>query len=385
MKLLVTGGAGFIGSNFIRYWLKKYPNDSILNLDKLTYAGNPYGEPGKEKPANLRDLEENPNLKFVKFDITCPIDTKESKIENDPLKKVELEGRFDRKKFLQLVDFISESDAVVHFAAESHVDRSLLEKGGHPTAFEFVISNVYGTHIMLEAAVKAWQGKMSQKRFHHVSTDEVFGTLQLGEKNKFNELTRYAPRSPYAASKASADHLVRAYNISFGLPTTISNTENNYGPYLYPEKLLSLAITNLLEGKKVPIYGEGKNVRDWLYVEDHCFGIDLILKKGKPGETYCIGGLTQDINNLQLIKKVLVIMGKDENYIEFVKDRPGHDLRYAIDWSKAERELGYRPQHDLDTYLVKMINWYKENEQWWKQIKSGKLYKEYYRKQYELR
>ena len=382
MKLLVTGGAGFIGSNFIRYWLKSHPDDSIVNLDKLSYAGNPYGKPGNEKPANLKDLENNPNLTFFKFDITCPLETAESLNTIDPLDKMEKQGRFDRRKFEELIAIIRESDAVVHFAAESHVDRSLLEKGTHPIAFDFVISNVYGTHIMLEAALKAWNGNLEHKRFHHVSTDEVFGALELDEERKFHEATRYEPRSPYAATKASSDHLVRSYGISFGLPITISNTENNYGPYMYPEKLLALAITNIIEGKKVPVYGDGLYVRDWLYVDDHCRGIDLILEKGKPGQTYCIGGLTQDVNNLELIKKVLKIMGKDESLIEFIKDRPGHDRRYAVDWSKAKKELGYEPRHDIDAYLAKMIQWYQDNQEWWKPIKNGDFYKDYYRKQY---
>jgi dTDP-glucose 4,6-dehydratase len=373
MRLLITGGAGFIGSNFIHYWLKKYPNDSIINLDKLTYCGN---------LENLKDISGLPNYHFEKFDITCPLEYPEAKLEEEF-------GRFDKKKFQQLKDWIKASDVVVHFAAESHVDRSVLFAGpDRPDAYDFVLTNTWGTHIMLEAAVKAWRkddGTYDDtKRFHHISTDEVFGALSLDDPNKFNEKTLYDPRSPYAASKAGADLLVRAYYTSFGLPVTISNTSNNFGPYMYPEKLLPLAITNLIEGKKVPIYGDGKYVRDWLYVEDHCRAIDLILEKGKIGESYCIGAMHDDVNNLELIKKVLSIMGKDESSLEYVKDRPGHDRRYAIDSSKAHRELGYQPQFDLDTYLKRMIEWYQQNEWWWQPIKSG-AFKEYYHHQYELR
>src|SRR3989338_2002297 len=335
MKFLITGGAGFIGSNFIRYWLKNYPQDKIINLDKLTYAGN---------LENLKEVEDNKNYKFIHGDI-C-------------------DAKF--------VDTIMQGiDIVVHCAAESHVDKSILD------AAPFVITNVVGTHVLLQAALKH-----KVKRFHHVSTDEVFGALSLETKEKFNENTSYNPRSPYSASKASSDHFVRAYFHTYGLPITISNTENNYGPYQYPEKLLPLAITNILEGKKVPIYGDGKYVRDWIYVDDHCRGIELIIEKGKPGETYCIGGATQDVSNLELIKKVLSAMGKGEECIEFVKDRPGHDRRYAVDWSKAKKDLGYEPKHSLDEYLVKTIEWYKKNDEWWKKIKSGE-YINYYKKQYK--
>jgi dTDP-glucose 4,6-dehydratase len=383
MNILVTGGAGFIGSNFIRYWLREHPSDHILNLDALTYCGN------KE---NLVDININHqgHHEFVKFDITCPIIEKSAEGIEDPKQRIDLleqYGRFSRDTFLQLIAYIKSVDVVVHFAAESHVDRSVLNAiENHPVPYDFILTNVWGTHIMLEAAVKAWRNADgtydSQKRFHHISTDEVFGALSLDDPNKFNEATPYAPRSPYAASKASSDLLVRSYNISFSLPTTISNTSNNYGPYMYPEKLLPLAITNLIEGKKVPVYGDGKYVRDWLYVDDHCRGIELILQKGKVGETYCLGGLTDDVNNLELLRRVLKIMGKSEDVLEYVKDRPGHDRRYAVDWSKAKKELGYEPKHDLDTYLAEMILWYQNNEQWWKPIKNGEFYKEYYRKQY---
>ncbi len=334
MKILVTGGAGFIGSNFILYWVKNYPSDKIVNLDKLTYAGN---------LENLKTLEKNSNYEFIKGDICEP----------DVVDKA-----------------MNGVDTVVHFAAESHVDRSILEPA------EFVKTNVIGTQIILEAAFKN-----NVKRFHHISTDEVYGSLKLDDLNKFNERTNYDPRSPYSASKAASDHLVKAYYHTYNLPITISNCSNNYGPYQFPEKIISLAITNLLEGKKVPIYGDGLYVRDWLYVEDHCRAIDLILKKGKIGETYCIGGLTEDINNLNVINKILKILGKNEDMIEYVKDRPGHDRRYAVDWSKIKNELGWKPLHNFDEWLEKTINWYKENEDWWKRVKSGE-YKNYYKKQY---
>ncbi len=321
MKLLVTGGAGFIGSNFILYWLKKYPQDKIVNLDKLTYAGN---------LENLKSVEKNPNYEFVQGDICNP----------------------------QLVNSLTEkTDVIVHFAAESHVDRSIMDPA------PFIKTNIEGTYILLEAALK------NKTRFHHVSTDEVFGALELNSKEKFNDNTPYNPHSPYSASKASSDHLVRAYATTYNLPTTISNCSNNFGPYQFPEKLIPLAITNIIEGKKVPVYGDGLYVRDWLYVEDHCKAIDLILQKGKIGETYLVGGLTEDISNIDIIKKILKIMGKDETQIEFVKDRPGHDRRYAIDWSSINKELGWKPEHGFDDYLNLTIDWYKNNESWWRRIK----------------
>lgn len=335
MKILVTGGAGFIGSNFILYWLKKYPQDKIINLDKLTYAGN---------LENLRTVEKNANYQFVKGDIT------DKALVNKLMKQV---------------------DTVVHFAAESHVDRSILDPA------PFIKTNIEGTYVLLEAAL---ENKI--KRFHHISTDEVFGALPLNSQEKFNEKSPYAPRSPYSASKAASDHLVRAYHITYQLPITISNCSNNFGPYQFPEKLIPLAITNLIEGKKVPIYGDGLYVRDWLYVEDHCRAIDLILHKGKIGETYFIGGLTDDISNLDVIKKIIKLMGKDESMIEFVKDRPGHDRRYAIDWSKIKNELGWQPQYDFDTALKMTIDWYIKNQDWWKRIKNGS-YLQYYKLQYQ--
>lgn len=334
MKLLVTGGAGFIGSNFILYWMQKYPQDSIVNLDKLTYAGN---------LENLKTVEKNPNYTLVQGDI-C-------------------DGGIVEKA-MQGVDM------VVHFAAESHVDRSIMEPA------PFVMSNVVGTQVLLDAALKN-----KVKRFHHVSTDEVFGSLDLSDSKKFDEQTSYSPRSPYAASKASSDHLVRAYFITYGLPITITNCSNNFGPYQFPEKFIPLAITNLLEGKKVPVYGDGLYVRDWLCVQDHCRAIDLVLKKGKVGETYCVGGLTSDINNLMVVRKILNLLKKEGEMIEFVEDRPGHDRKYAIDWSKIKNELGWQPLHNFDEWLKQTVDWYLENKEWWQRVKSGE-YKDYYRRQY---
>ncbi len=341
MKLLVTGGAGFIGSNFILYWMKKYPNDQIVNFDSLTYAGN---------LENLKSVEQNERYQFIHGNI-C-----------------------DAQAVAKAMTGV---DIVVHFAAESHVDRSIKEPS------PFVMTNVSGTQVLLDAAMK-----QNVKRFHHISSDEVFGALELGTSDKFNERTPYNPRSPYSASKAGSDHLVRAYAITYRLPITISNCSNNFGPYQFPEKLVPLAITNLLEGKKVPVYGDGLYVRDWLYVEDHCRALDMILQKGKIGDTYCIGGATEDlpagrqgINNLEVVKKILKILNKTEGMIEFVNDRPGHDRRYAIDWSKIKRELGWEPLHSFDEWLEKTIEWYKNNTSWWQHIKSGE-YQEYYRKQY---
>lgn len=332
MRLLVTGGAGFIGSNFIHYWLKKYPDDQIVNLDALTYAGN---------LENLKDIENDSRYKFVKGDI-C-----DAKLVNELVRNV---------------------DIIVHFAAESHVDRSILD------AENFVRTNVLGTYNLLEAA-----RQNGNKRFHHISTDEVFGHLKPTDP-AFNELTPYGPRSPYSASKAASDHLVRAYFQTYGLPVTISNCSNNYGPYQFPEKIFPLFITNLIENKKVPVYGDGMNVRDWLFVEDHCRAIDLILQKGKIGETYCVGGNAEK-NNLEITQKIIGFMGKDESSIEYVKDRPGHDKRYAIDFSKIKNELGWEPQVNFEEGLKQTIEWYKNHESWWKNIKSGD-YQEYYKKQY---
>ncbi len=336
MKILVTGGAGFIGSNFVQYWLKKHPEDQIVNLDKLTYAGN---------LENLESVRENSNYSFVQGDICDP----------------------------EVVDKILKNvDTVVHFAADSHVDRSILDPD------PFIKTNIEGTYVLLKASLKH-----KVKRFHHISTDEVFGSLALESKEKFTEKTPYDPRSPYSASKASSDHLVRAFSETYQLPITISNCSNNFGPYQFPEKLIALAITNILEGKKVPIYGDGLYVRDWLYVEDHCEGIDTILQKGKVGETYLIGGLTQDISNKEVVEKILKLMGKDKTAVEYVKDRPGHDRRYSVDWSKIKNELGWQPRHNFDHALEETVKWYTEHQDWWKHVKSGE-YKKYYDQQYSL-
>lgn len=332
MKILVTGGAGFIGSNFIHYWLKKYPEDKIINLDALTYAGN---------LENLKDVEDNKNYQFVKGDI-CDLN-----LVNDLVKGVDL---------------------IVHFAAESHVDRSILNSG------DFVRTNVEGTRALLEAAKN--NGKI---RFHHISTDEVFGALGFTDP-QFTENTPYDPRSPYSASKAASDHLVRAYFHTHNLPITISNCTNNYGPYQFPEKMIPLFITNLLEGKKVPVYGAGANIRDWIQVDDHNRGVEAIIKKGKIGSTYCLGGNTE-LTNLELTKKILTLLGKDEDMIEYVADRPGHDLRYAMDTTKAKNELGWEPIVIFEEGLKNTIAWYKNNQIWWKNIKSGD-YQNYYKKQY---
>ncbi|HLW60019.1 MAG TPA: dTDP-glucose 4,6-dehydratase [bacterium] len=337
MKLLVTGGAGFIGSNFIHYWVRHHPDDHIVNLDKLTYAGN---------LENLELVERHPRYRFVQGDV-C-------------------DGA--------MVDsLMHDADVVVHFAAESHVDRSILNPA------PFIQTNITGTAILLEAALR---NKI--KRFHHISTDEVFGALPLGTQERFTDRSRYDPRNPYAASKAAADHLVRACAVTYGLPITISNCSNNFGPYQFPEKLIPLTITNALEEKKIPLYGDGLHVRDWLYVEDHCRAIDLILRDGVVGQTYLIGGLTEDVSNLEIVKKILVVMGKDEGAIQYVEDRPGHDRRYAIDWSATRDQLGWTPRYDLNEALAKTIDWFRQNEPWWNRVKSGE-YQDYYTKQYRPR
>lgn len=335
MKLFVTGGAGFIGSNFILYWMKKYPNDSIINFDKLTYAGN---------LENLKEVEQNPHYSFIQGDI-C------------------------NKRLVE--DVTRGVDVIVHFAAESHVDRSILD------ASPFIQTNIVGTHVLLESILK---NKIP--RFHHVSTDEVFGALPLNSTEKFTDKTPYNPHSPYSASKASSDHLVRAYGDTYDLPFTISNCSNNFGPYHFPEKLIPLAITNSIEGKKVPVYGDGLYVRDWLFVQDHCEAIETIIKKGAIGKTYLIGGQSQDISNLEVIRKILAIMGKGEEMIEFVKDRPGHDRRYAIDWSVINKELGWSPRHSFEDALAETVEWFKNNKEWWQRIKNG-AYKDYYKTQYQ--
>lgn len=321
MKLLVTGGAGFIGSNFIRQYLRNNPSDSIINLDLLTYAG---------VRESLSDLEGQDNYKFVQGDI-CDA------------QKVDL--------------LVKEVDAIVHFAAESHVDRSITD------AASFVRTNVIGTQILLEAAKNN-----GSKRFHHVSTDEVFGSLS-NDDPKFCETTPYDPRSPYSASKAASDHLVRAYYHTHNLPITISNCTNNYGPFQFPEKLIPFFVTNLLDGKKVPVYGKGSNIRDWIYVDDHNAGVEAILKRGKIGETYCLGG-ENELSNLDITEQILSLMGVGHEMVEYVEDRKGHDFRYAMEIAKAKQELEWYPKVDFKTGLEKTVQWYRENEAWWRKLKK---------------
>ncbi|MCC7357256.1 dTDP-glucose 4,6-dehydratase [Candidatus Uhrbacteria bacterium] len=321
MKVLVTGGAGFIGTNFVYHLLRMHPQDEVIVLDKLTYAGN---------LENLKSLSAEPRFLFVKGDI-CNRDLVQS--------------------------IVQKVDAVVHFAAESHVDRSIVD------AQTFLMTNIIGTQTLLDACRTA-----KSVRFHHVSTDEVFGSL--GIRGSFRESTAYDPRSPYSASKAASDHLVRAAFHTHNLPITISNCSNNYGPYCFPEKFIPLAITNCLEGKKVPLYGDGMNVRDWIFVEDHCAGIDAILRRGKIGETYCLGGRSERTNR-EVLQQILFELGKSEDTIECVTDRLGHDRRYAIDFSKAEQELNWSPETPFLHGLRRTIEWYRTHEDWWKRIKNG--------------
>ena len=331
MNLLITGGAVFIGSNFIRHILNKYPGYKIINLDKLTYAGN---------LSNLRDIENNPRYGFVRGDI-C-----------------------DRK----LVNFLvsKRPDAILNFAAETHVDRSILAPQ------DFIKTDILGTHTLLEAAKK-----YRTDIFIQISTDEVYGSILNGS---FVEESPLRPNSPYSASKAGADLMVRAYQKTFAVPTLITRSSNNFGPFQYPEKLIPLFITNLLEDKKVPVYGDGEQVRDWVYVLDNCSGIDYVLHNGQIGEIYNISGNTEK-TNLDITKIILTHLGKNESYIEYVKDRPGHDRRYSLSFDKLYN-LGWRPRYDFSEAMAKTIQWYKENPDWWQKIKSGE-YLEYYREQYE--
>lgn len=319
MKILITGGAGFIGANFVNYWHNHHPNDKITVLDKLTYAGN------LDNLAAVKDT-----INFIHGDVADA----------------------------EIVDRAMEGqDVVVHFAAETHVDRSIHDP------FVFTKTNVLGTHILLESA-----RKHNIKRFHHISTDEVFGHIELNEQRKFNEGTHYQPRSPYSASKAGSDHIVRAYHETYGLPITISNCSNNFGPYMHPEKFFARSIIRLLTGKNIPIYTPGNQIRDWLHVKDHCRAIEAILLKGKVGETYAVGGMTNEISNLEAARAIIKLMGLPEDRIEMVTDRPGHDAKYAVDWSKINRELGWKPEHSFEQWLAETVNWYIQNEAWWKPL-----------------
>lgn len=338
MKILVTGGCGFIGSNFIRYFLNSYNSYNLINVDKLTYAGN---------LENLSDISYSPRYQFIKGDIA------DSQLMDELVKKG--------------------LDAIINFAAESHVDRSIED----PNAF--IKTNIYGTFVILEAIRKVFP---KQKiRFIHISTDEVYGSLS--EEGSFREDMPLAPNSPYSASKASADMLVRAYHHTYGLPVIITRCSNNYGPYQFPEKLIPLLISNAIEDKELPIYGDGMHVRDWIYVEDHCRALDVVLHHGKEGEVYNIGGRSE-LPNLFVAKTILDKLGKPHSLIRFVKDRPGHDRRYAMDFSKIERELGWKPLVSFDEGISRTIHWYKTNEDWWRRVKTGE-YLEYYERMYKNR
>ena len=353
-NLLVTGGAGFIGANFVHYWLGAHPGEPVVVLDALTYAGN---------LASLEPVRERPELEFVRGDISTP----------------GLAAELMRRHRIT---------TVVHFAAESHVDRSI----HGPDVF--VATNVHGTHELLKAAREVWlEGgpAPAEARFHHISTDEVYGSLAPTEP-PFTEISPYAPNSPYAASKAAADHLVRAYHHTYGLPVTTTNCSNNYGPYQFPEKLIALMLVNLLDGKALPVYGDGGNVRDWLYVEDHCRAIDRVLQAGRVGETYNVGG-RNEWKNLDIVRLLCRLVDEafaadrslagryprspaaggrpSEELVTFVQDRPGHDRRYAIDATRIERDLGFCPRESFETGIRKTLTWYLENESWWRGVMDG--------------
>ena len=347
--ILITGGAGFIGSHVVRLFVNKYPDYKIVNLDKLTYAGN---------LANLKDIEEKTNYEFVKGDI----------VDGDFIQQL-----FQEKQF----------DGVIHLAAESHVDRSI----SNPT--EFVFTNVIGTVNLLNAAKRVWKENYDGKKFYHISTDEVYGSL--GNEGMFTEETRYDPHSPYSAAKASSDHFVRAYLDTFGVPTVISNCSNNYGSFQFPEKLIPLFIHNIKNKKPLPVYGKGENIRDWLWVVDHARAIDVIFHKGVIGETYNIGGFNE-WKNIDLVRVICRTMdkklgrkdGESEQLITFVKDRAGHDLRYAIDASKIKHELGWEPSLQFEEGIEKTVDWYLQNEEWLENVTSGD-YQNYYEEQYVKR
>ena len=349
-NILITGGAGFIGSHVVRLMVRKYPHYRIVNLDKLTYAGN---------LANLKDVDGAPNYHFEKADI-C-----------DAESVAEVFRTYD-------------IDGVIHLAAESHVDRSIEEP------FAFAQTNVLGTLTLLQVARNYWNGEWEGKRFYHISTDEVYGALEM-DGGLFTEHTPYAPHSPYSASKASSDHFVRAYHDTYGLPTIITNCSNNYGPNQFPEKLIPLFINNIRKGKPLPVYGRGENVRDWLYVEDHARAIDLVFHKGRVGDTYNIGGFNE-WKNIDLIKVIIKTVdrllgnpeGHSEGLITYVTDRAGHDLRYAIDSSKLKEELGWEPSLQFEEGIEKTVRWYLDNQEWLDEITSG-AYADYYERMYSGR
>ncbi len=347
MKILVTGGAGFMGSNFIRYILEKYPDYQIINLDKLTYAGN---------LENLKDIEDNPNYKFIKGDIADKV----------LLNKIFTDNIFEAKIGEATVKTPPIS-AIINYAAETHVDRSIIE----PDAF--IKTDVLGTYNLLETA-----RKFGLEKYIQISTDEVYGSIEKGE---FTENSPFEPNSPYSAAKAGADHLCRAYFQTYGLPTIVTHSCNFFGPYQYPEKLIPLFITNLLEDKNIPLYGRGEQVREWIFTQDHCRAIDLILHQGREGEVYNIG-TGQRKENIEVARLILNLLAKDESYIEYVKDRPGHDFRYAVNADKLKENLGWQPKIGFEQGLQETIAWYKKNQAWWQNIKSGD-YLEYYKKQYE--
>jgi dTDP-glucose 4,6-dehydratase len=346
-NILITGGAGFIGSHVVRYFVNKYTNYKIINLDLLTYAGN---------LLNLKDVEDMPNYSFVKGDI-CDFEAMQSVFMNHDI------------------------SGVIHLAAESHVDRSITDP------FSFAKTNIMGTLNLLQAAREHWKGDFSNKLFYHVSTDEVYGELEFNDA-PFTEKTSYDPHSPYSASKASSDHFVRAYRDTYGMPVVISNCSNNYGPYQFPEKLIPLFINNIRNNKPLPVYGKGENIRDWLYVEDHARAIDIIFHKGSKGETYNIGGFNEwkNIDLIHLLVKISDKLlgraeGTSERLITYVTDRAGHDLRYAIDAYKIKNELGWEPSLKFEEGLEKTVHWYLTNQNWLDHVTSGE-YRSYYMKMY---
>ena len=336
MKLAVTGGAGFIGSAFVRHWIKNHPEDQLINIDKLTYAGN---------LENLKEVEKNQNYSFSKADIADP------------------------KLMLQTLKGV---DTLVNFAAESHVDRSITDPN------PFIETNIKGTAVLLKAAKENGVSKII-----HFSTDEVFGALDLDSKEKFNEDTPHNPKSPYAASKAAAEDIARSYASTYEIPLIILNVSNNYGPFHFPEKLIPLAITNAIEDKEIPVYGDGLYVREWTFVDDTALAVETVIEKGRAGQTYLFG-TEEELPNIEVLKKILRILNKPESLLKTVKDRPGHDRRYALDSTKVRKELGWSHKYDFDKGLELTVEWFKNNVDWWKRVKNG-AYQDYYKQQYEVK